>query len=644
MNDGISADLDPGTRRVVNQNTGITNILEMDASEAKIIDTLNRCIDILKGHCGPQSGYAMLLEDNSAGMEFQPSLFTRDGIRILSAVEFMSPMEKYLKDLLTYVGGRVDNNAKDGTTTTMLFSALFLRELMQRRGDIQKPNLSFFKMQKLVDVLFNDILSTIDRMYKFDVNRIAGVAADVELTEEDAMRAAGKIAFVQAMSSSGGNIELATAMKAIFEKTPRVAWEFITSKNSKKEIGKSFQVDVDDFDSRIRCICTTPYSLNKALGTEYCEENVRVIVVPGALNDGSMETSEISDILDIIPPDQPCLLMATYIPASIITKVNVLNQSRMKSITIWQYSPEQQLAGLDYPWELMALLAISCVEPPLYTPTDRITIDNTFIAKKVHWHDTYMDFFGVLDMEEGSCLHPFYGHPEKATTFYNECIEQVTDILGDYKDGHKPDGKMYGFFQEVLNRLACVHRPTLRLGGPLHEQYANKDVVQDVQGAIMSSLVNGFMVNGTFGLYFSVPSAYAEDNGSWKKEAVFSDIVAGTITSALQEVLATIFTVPSISAEEMLNGSAMNAMRKDPDLYQNVLAESNLPFSCSGFMSQLEDGTLDDDAAACSYPVAQPIVITRELLKRTAELLMKFINANKIVVIGGVVVDEPQST
>ena len=42
------------------------------------------------------------------------------------------------------------------------------------------------------------------------------------------------------------------------------------------------------------------------------------------------------------------------------------------------------------------------------------------------------------------------------------------------------------------------------------------------------------------------------------------------------------------------------------------------------------------------YPVAQPLVITKELLKRTQELLMKFINTNKIVIIGGVVVDKQE--
>ena len=37
------------------------------------------------------------------------------------------------------------------------------------------------------------------------------------------------------------------------------------------------------------------------------------------------------------------------------------------------------------------------------------------------------------------------------------------------------------------------------------------------------------------------------------------------------------------------------------------------------------------------YPVFQPIDITKELLKRTQELLLKFAITNKIVVAGGVV-------
>ena len=630
---------DPGERRVVNSNNGVSNILDMDASEDKIIETLDRCAAILKEHCGPQSGYAMILEDVSIGMDFKPTLFTRDGIRILSSVEFMSPMEKYIKDMLTYIGGRVDNSAKDGTTTSMLFSALFLKRLLKKRKEIRSLNLSFSKMQHLIDEMFKFVMLELQGTFVFSIDKIAGVKKDDKLPEAEAMKLAGKVAFMQALSSSGGNMDLAIAMKEIFEKSPRVSWEFIESKTSKKETGKSFQVEVDTFDSRIRCVTTTPYNLNTMLGTEYQEENVRVIAVPGAVNEGANIADDIETLLESIPGTEPVLLLMSYISPRLLTTIIGMSQTREKPITVWQYSPEQQLAGQAYPWELMTLAAIACIEPPLFEKNHTLTLENTFIAKKVHWHDTYLDFFGIVEMDGDTCLHPFYDNRDKSTVFYRELVEQIENILSEYRDGHRPDGTMYAFFQEVMNKLACVHRPLLRLGGPLHEQIANKEIIKDVQGAIMSSLTNGFMINGSFGLY-AVMESYKFRDGEEKTSSVkFLSTVAEAISDSLEEVLETVFTTPEMESDEFLCHRNRTEMC-NPDSYQNVLAERIKPFSFREFLEEMD--TADLTTLDTRYPVAQPYMITKELLKRTQELLMKFINTNKIVAIGGVVLDKKE--
>ena len=49
---------------------------------------------------------------------------------------------------------------------------------------------------------------------------------------------------------------------------------------------------------------------------------------------------------------------------------------------------------------------------------------------------------------------------------------------------------------------------------------------------------------------------------------------------------------------------------------------------------------INDDGREVDYPVAHPMAIYTELLKRSKELLLKFINTNKIIVAGGVVVDD----
>lgn len=643
--------IDPAARRVVNKNTGITNILDVETSNEQIVKTLDRCADILRDHCGPQSGYAMILDEAMRGA-FNPTLFTRDGINILSAVEFMSPMECYIQDMLTYIGSRVDNIAKDGTTTSMLFSALFLRNLMAERQRIRELNLSFFQMRRLVDKLFSDILADLESTYVLDVKAVASITnmdnEDLdELTEEETMASAGKIAFMQAMSSSGGNLDLAIAMKEIFEKSPSVAWEFIESKTSKQSTGRSFQVEVDPHDARIRCINGTANNIfNHGLGTEYREENVRIIAIPGCLEDGSFVAEEVEDLIKSLPPDQAVAIISMRISARLLTEIMALNSTREKPITVWNYSPEQQIAGQAYPWELMALAAIGCVEPPLFIKNnDPVTIANTFVAKEIHWHDTYLDFFGIVDMGENSCLHPFYAHPEKATAFYTETVADVTKKLDDYRNGHCPDGTLFGFFQEVLNRLVCVHRPTLRLGGPALDQYANQEVVKDVQGAIMSSLTSGFLINGSIGLRNVVMDCLNDITGDTENEIEFQGIVLEQMYSSLMSVLDTIFTLPGKHSCDFLTVDGLVAMHEHPGLYQNVLAESPKPQSFTEYLVAIgtniqAEASYNTSQMTRTYPVMQPITITRELLKRAQELIMKFINVNKIVVKGGVVLED----
>ena len=82
----------------------------------------------------------------------------------------------------------------------------------------------------------------------------------------------------------------------------------------------------------------------------------------------------------------------------------------------------------------------------------------------------------------------------------------------------------------------------------------------------------------------------------------------------------------------------------DTDVYCNVL--DGEPRHLSDYLDEIANFTSEDIETpkaiemGTTYPVLQPVTITIELLKRIQELLMKFINTNKIVVYGGVVVNE----
>ena len=473
---------DPSARSIVNTNYGITNIVSMKDSKKHILDMLDRCCAILTDHCGPKSGYAMLISEYGVNESFQPSIFTRDGIRILNSIDCISPLEKYIKNMLTYIGGRVDNYAKDGTTTSMLFAAAFLRKVL----DTFNTNvaLSGYAYSCIAKDIFDEVQKRLDN-YKFTVESLCSDPTN----EAELIKAAGIVAFVQALSSSGGNIVLAKAMKSIFEASPKVAWEFISYTNSRKESAEEFSVEVPEHDIKLRCSLGTITNgiLNYALGTEYLDEDVRVFIYSDALINGTFKEINVMEYFTNYPTDKPLVFITQSPDPNVVKAINDLNTKRQKPITLWVYMSDLHIAGAEYPWELILANAICGCEPfDTAYAGDKMTDAYTFVAKKIHFQNGYIYIYDTVEREPESCLHPFYAHPDKATEYYKGVREGLEKQIDLYKNGHNPNGDALKYFTEMLNRLACPHRPTLKLGGTVHDQVANADVVQDVLGAIMS--------------------------------------------------------------------------------------------------------------------------------------------------------------
>ena len=673
-------ELDPNKRAIINADFGVTNVVTLDEVQDRITGALDRCANILTDHCGPQSGYAMLVDNGSSATSFKPNVFTRDGIRILTSTEFVSPLERYIKDLLTYIGTRVDSSAKDGTTTSMLFTAIFLKRLLQDKQKLTDNGLSFFQISTAIDSIFNELLTEIDK-YTCTIEKLSGKNVSLDdLDPEELQKLAGKVAFMQAISSSGGNLELAYHMQTIFERSPRISWEFISSHTSAKENGKPISVEIDPYDTHIRCASATEGILNRALGTEYMEEDVRVLVCIEAMANNGINYDRLMSYLKDYPADKPLCIMAKQFSSSIISEINAINTNpeygRKAPISTWLYAPEKSVASQAWPWELLTLAAIAGAEPFDFGPKLAPISDelNTFSAPKLHWHDGYLDFYDIVKTDGKSCLHPFYSHPETATPFYRDVLEQVVNQLDMYKNGHLTDGLTQGLFVEILNKLACIHRPTLRLGGPAHEQIANKDVIQDVQGATMSALNHGFLTNGPVALYVAADTlyrrlgdelnSYTEDpNADVTASAICSTkhIIAENFRESIGKVCFTLNPDICGSVDETNAINPNNVREYYCDIirdtgyksYTNVMDgvkyEHNKISDLGEYLTFLEnyptyesaqeDGYVMNRLATC-YPVAHPVAITKELLKRNQELIMKFIFANKIIVYGGVMVDK----
>lgn len=621
MNETI---IDPSARAILDTNFKQTNVIPISESADKIIGTLDTILNQLTCCCGPTAKYTMLVNSYSTEAVFEPNVFTRDGIRILNSMEFMSPMERFIKEMIGYIGTRVDNNAKDGTTTSMIIATAIVREFL--RSKIANNNTDFgLNMYQMKQLLHKYFANIVDELKRVSDETTKEIKSHISGSNENdiQLKYAGYVAYMQAASSSGGNLDLAKVMKSIFEKSPECTWEFMSHYNSVKETGDSFSVEVDEFDIKLYCVQASNAGLNKFLNTEYEDEDVTVLIFPDSLDEMSHVTRNLTTYLKTFPTDKSLNVIATYFAPSILQLVNnELNKLRNVPIVLWQYGNEHQVAGVSKAWSLTVAAAISGAEA--IDPVSGVIDDShVFVAKRVHWSDAYLKLYGVLETENDVCLHPFYNHPEKATKLYTDTLNSIQKQLDMYRNGHKTDGVAYGLFVQAMNNMISFRRPKLRLGGPMHEQMANIDVAQDTEGAIMSSLKHGFVYNGISDFYAAVRIVSEKTIENYKSNPSYSKF----ITEFSKYLCTGIEIVHNILLKNKHDDSC------EKYTYFNVF--NNNAYNLFDYMKDI-DAYDDVDKLAITYPVMQPIQIYIELMKRIEEMLLKLIMTDNIVVFGGV--------
>ena len=596
---------------VVNTNLGLTNVVSINTSDDIIIDTLDICKGILFSHCGPYARYAMLLNGYTAGEKFEPSVFTRDGIRVLSAVEFVSPIERYIQDLLIYIGGRVDNYAKDGTTTSMLIAADFIQKVLSERYEF--IGTSTVEVAKTINDYFTALSKDLDR-YKFTVEKVAEFI-NPDYSEADLIKAASAVAYMQALSSSGGNIQLAECVREIFASSPKMAWDFISYQNNPKESDVPYSVFVPEYDIKFKASLATASSniFNKALGTEYEAEDVRCIIVSNGILPEAFNTIEMMQYVNSYPADQPLMVVSPSIDPNIIREIDKLNHQRVVPIAVWQYMTDMRIRNTGLDFELRIANAICGCTPYEYRTdvSEKMSDKYTFVAKRVHFFGGYIHIYDTAPKQEGTCLHPYYIDKNKATAYYNDLREAIEVQLDLYDNNARSDTQMRGYLVETLNKLACVHRPTLYVGGTIHDQVANADVVQDVLGAIMSSLKHGFCVNGVWSFFDIVRTVDADRD----------NVVHKCLCKAIDSVWKHLYK-KSTELYQLDVGSYWNILHNEP---------SNVEF----FVADMDKFAKDNN-----YPILHPVGIYTELLKRMNELAIKFMLTERIIIRGGVVMPE----
>ena len=224
-------------RPIVNANIDVTNVIESHDIQSIMLNTFMDIVKILSDHCGPYGKFAMI---TSATNRIAEPIFTKDGIGIVRALEYMSVMQEYVRNTLVYMGSRIETAAGDGTTSSMIICAYGMCKLLN--GILTSHNAySYTDLEreyklfaKHVESILKQNCYTIDKLLEgFD-------------KEEDRKTIIYRAAYSQAYTSSHGNKELSHAVATLFAETPKEAWDCMYIEKAKYESDKRYEVVIDE--------------------------------------------------------------------------------------------------------------------------------------------------------------------------------------------------------------------------------------------------------------------------------------------------------------------------------------------------------------------------------------------------------------
>lgn len=582
-----------GERQVLNANLNMTNVIESADIRGIMVQTFEQIQTLLSDYCGPFSKYAVISDPLRPDKEPK---FTKDGINIVRALEYMSPMQNFVKRTVAYIGKAIEHTAGDGTTSSMIIVSAALRTLIVEFNDRHYP------FETLVQA-YDRFVKLVEEEYKKHVRTVASVQEELGITEAEAIRL---IARSQAYTSSHGDRAVAEAVAEMFAAVPPKGWGYLSFDRSDYETDERITVVKDDSQYSVRCRPFMPGMLNTNLGTEYYCENADLLVFNSDISTANpfMQSAVMQHVRAAIDEDR-----------SLVVLVHDMSDGATDTM-LYQLSkeyPNNKVAIFALPISnahMNDLVCMGLCMGQTYNDTQSCSNLKLRSGVKASYKNGTLSLNNIYDNPNDSVVHPFVGNVKEHLD-YNRVLDEVTRKIEQIEA--KPEGP--GAKQELIslrrmyNRMYLTRRVIVTIGGRAHDAAAAVDVIEDCLKACRASLQDGFVsgTNSTLAKVlgrFVTDSSYGELNKSYAT-ALYTAIRA--VHAALMKYAA-IDNVDSVEWDEFFD------------------------------IVECKPHTLNDIAEVPL--VIQTATIDVHMLRRFGEVALKFINTTRVLTPGGVYVNK----
>lgn len=615
---------------LLDANPHSVNAMDSEKMISLITNTLDTIYGVLREHCGPDAKLTLQTDASGSSNRLVIPALTNDGISIVRNMEFLNPLQQRIAQVIAYVGERVDMKAHDGTTTSMMFAARFLSGILSTdfTDTISGFNKKTF-INTFMDMFLEQFMKNPQVIKGEDILTRKSEWGNEEWSDTEAYNYL--ISRVVDISSKG-NTQLAECVKEVFKDIPIELVGDVHYFTSPVEIAEPFSVmkteDNPEFILPAMARTDTKY-FKDALGTQYINPSVDVIISPDDIGDGYDFTNKIMD--HISNPEREgdlVIICGKHDPRfmGFVDNFNAHNETKCFIFTA-------PIPG-GTTFRAMTHLQIINASGKVHSPYVALQMGYNQIERSIHKNISFKYRYGNVELsnvykaENVNSYNPRY--TKKDFVPYTELMDTLSRMIDREENLHNPNLDNLRYWKSVYADGMCWSKPpALVVGGTSMTAQANIDVVEDVLGSVVSVIKDGFVINGINAIVKNTNATRSElkghsdafhlrekmNNGITKLAECFHDTGIDIIGRVL---------------------SCDSSLTKDSDIHPDaIIVREKCPNGIEYYSSKVvENGSKD--------MLIQPLSGYIELFKRIKEIGTNFIGLYQVQMTGAVLIEKDE--
>ena len=607
---------------VLDANIGSTNVTEQSKITEIVFNTFSVITELLQQHCGPYSTFAIT---HQVGDSVSEPTFTNDGINIVKSLSFLNPIQDFARRNIAYIGSRVESRVGDGTTTAMIMASSFMKHMADPKNHNLRKLLASVPFSEL-SIAYETVRNELQRLEATDVHH-------VDPNNKNQIR---KIAYLQAFTSSHGDIELSTAIADLFAALPREAWPYIYYYREGMETETRYKVreEAAQFSSNVTIMNKNMFNDN--LGTHYFRESTKLIVFPDLLTVSDVPIWNIFEkaIKDAILLETPLVVLCADNLDGYTRKVicDLLMEDVKHNVAIFFHHREHPVLN-DF-----RILSLLTKQQDLQTKIFEVeSVDVACSAHNLTINGLFEDIEELSDGKTKKAIHPFVfdmDYPQ-----YKQQVDELKNLIDQAKEEatYRDTVSEIQSYIKIYNRLYFRRKYMIVVGGLAYDNSAAMDVLLDTVNAVNQTLEEGYTVGANVTLCEHLLQLEKRLSNKTGTRSNLCYYIVKSLLSALGDLYTGIQANTEKNSEFVEPVELLRNKRKygygsirDHDAILIFNTETGWVLKDLEFALTVVSVGQETDA------VMQPAALVPEVLLRIGEVCLKFLKTSNIITENGV--------